>query len=353
MLAQGPTQTGNDDVRIAQISTLSTPVRRDLADSIEHLVWLLTRGLIDLGHEVTVFAAGNSETDGELVAALPGGYNKRSEPWVPIDWQLCEWINLCHAVEQSSRFDILHSHAYLWGLPLQSLSRAPMVHTLHIAPQEDNVRLWSMWPDSHVTAISRDQWRQFTQFNPVATIYHGVDPDQFAFGSEPEDYVCYLGRFTEAKGPLDAIAAARDLGLRIILAGPDDAYYRQTVAPLVDGKSVQFIGYVGEAERSRLLGGARALLYPLWYQEPFGLVLAEAMMCGTPIAAMRIGSVPEIVDEDITGCSTADRGEFGDTVVRAMALDRVRVRQTAVTRFSADRMVREYADLYARLVKNG
>jgi glycosyltransferase involved in cell wall biosynthesis len=272
---------------------------------------------------------------------------------VPIDWQLCEWINLCHAVEQSERFDILHSHAYLWGLPLQSLSNALMVHTLHITPQEDNARLWSMWPDSYVTAISHDQWRPFAQFNPVATIYHGVDPNQFAFRKEPEDYVCYLGRFTEAKGPLDAIGAARDLGLRIILAGPDDAYYQQTVSPLVDGKSVQFIGYVGETERSRLLGGARALLYPIRYQEPFGLVLAEAMMCGTPIAAMRMGAVPEIVDEEVTGCSTADRGQFGNTVVRAMALDRTRVRRTAIARFSADRMVREYADLYARLVKSG
>ena len=139
-------------MRIAQVSTLASPVRRDQAASVEHLVWLLTRGLIELGHEVTVFASGNSRTDGELVATLPGTYGDEG---VPIDWQLCEWINLCRAVEQSGRFDVLHSHAYLWGLPLQPLSQAPMVHTLHIAPEEDSLRLWSMWPEARVTAISQ------------------------------------------------------------------------------------------------------------------------------------------------------------------------------------------------------
>ena len=336
-------------MRIAQISTLASPVRRDHASSVEHLVWLLTRGLIKLGHQVTLFASGNSQTNGALMAALPGSYGDEG---VPIDWQLCEWINLCCAIEQSERFDVLHSHAYLWGLPLQPLSQAPMVHTLHIAPEGNSVRLWSMWPETRVTAVSRDQWRPFPQFAPMATILHGVDPDQFTFRAKPGDYVCYLGRFTGAKGPLDAIAAARELDLRIILAGPDDAYYRQNIAPLVDGNMVEFIGYVGEVERSRLLGGARALLYPIHYQEPFGLVLVEAMMCGTPIAAMRLGAVPEIVDEDVTGCTTGNRAEFCQTVLRAMALDRAQVRRTAIARFSADRMVREYAELYTRVINN-
>jgi glycosyltransferase involved in cell wall biosynthesis len=336
-------------LRIAQISTLASPVRRDRASSVEHLVWLLTRGLVELGHEVTVFASGNSQTDGELIAALPASYG---EEGVPIDWQICEWINLCCAIEQSDRFDVLHSHAYLWGLPLQQLSRAPMVHTLHITPQEDNVRLWSMWPETRVTAISHCQWNQFPQFAPIATIYHGVDPQQFSFRAKPDDYVCYLGRFTDAKGPLDAIAAARELDLRIVLAGPDDEYYRRCIAPLVDGTKVEFIGYVGETERSRLLSGARALLYPIRYQEPFGLVLIEAMMCGTPIAAMRLGAVPEIVDENVTGCTTADEAEFCQTVLRAVALDRSIVRRTAIARFSAERMVKSYAELYTRVIEN-
>ena len=118
-------------MRIAQVATLSTPVRREGSDSIESLVWLLSRELIDMGHEVTVFACAGSEPPGELVATLPGPYARDGSPG---NWQLCEWINLCRAVEQSGRFDVLHSHAYLWGLPLEGLSRAPLVHTLHVSP---------------------------------------------------------------------------------------------------------------------------------------------------------------------------------------------------------------------------
>src|SRR5215831_15407821 len=121
-------------MRIAQISTLNTPVRQD-SDSVESLVWLLTRELTGLGHEVTVFAAAGSNTIGELVATLPGPYASSGSPG---DWRLCEWINLCRAIEQSPRFDVLHSHANLWGLPLQSLSRAPMVHTMHLCPYQDD-----------------------------------------------------------------------------------------------------------------------------------------------------------------------------------------------------------------------
>src|SRR5437879_5843625 len=135
-------------MRIAQVSTVGTPVRREGSDSIESLVWLLTRELTRMGHEVTVFAAAGSETCGELVAALPGPYGTGGSP---DDWQLCKWINLCRAVEQSGRFDVLHSHVYLWGLPLQVLARAPMLHTLHVCPYEEEARLRRLVPDAAVT----------------------------------------------------------------------------------------------------------------------------------------------------------------------------------------------------------
>src|SRR5215831_11416500 len=158
-------------MRIAQVSTLATPVRRERSDSIEYLVWLLSRELTRLGHEVTVFAAAGSEVSGELVATLPGPYGTGGSP---DDWQLCEWVNLCRAVEQSGRFDILHSHAYLWGIPLQPFSRAPLIHTSHIVPDEDSARLWAAAPQSSVTAISRHQWSAFPDLKPAAIIPHGV-----------------------------------------------------------------------------------------------------------------------------------------------------------------------------------
>jgi glycosyltransferase involved in cell wall biosynthesis len=334
-------------MRIAQIATVSAPVRATNSGSIECLVWLLTRELIQLGHEVTVFAAAGSETHGELVATLPGPYGSDG---APDDWQLCEWINLCRAVEESARFDVLHSHAYLWGMPLQCLSRAPLVHTYHIWPHENEARLWSMAPDACVTALSDYQWCDFPELRPAATIYHGVDPAQFTFRAEPDDYVCYLGRFTWGKGPTVAIGAARALGLRLLLAGPCDDYYREHVAPLVDGRAVEYVGEVGIAERDKLLGGAHALLYPVQYPEPFGLVLAEAMMCGTPAAAINLGAVAEVVDEGVTGCCAPSAEEFPRAVLDSLSLDRRQVRARAEARFSAQRMALEYAQVYHRLV---
>jgi glycosyltransferase involved in cell wall biosynthesis len=337
-------------MRIAQVSTLSTPVRREGSDSIESLVWLLSRELTALGHEVTVFACAGSEPHGELVATLPGPYARDGSPG---DWHVCEWINLCRAVEQSGRFDVLHSHAYLWGLPLQGLSRAPMVHTLHVSPYEDEARLWSLVPGACVTAISHHQWSAYPELRPAAVIPHGVDPGQFTFLAAPEDYVCFLGRFIPGKGPVEAITAARALGVRLLLAGARNDYFHEHVEPLVDGRSVEYVGFVRGPERDRLLGRARALLYPVQAPEPFGLVQVEAMMCGTPVVALALGAAPEIIDAGLTGYTAASAGEFVARVPRAFALDRRRVRARAEERFSARRMAEQYAALYDRRAPEG
>jgi glycosyltransferase involved in cell wall biosynthesis len=220
---------------------------------------------------------------------------------------------------------------------------------LHTWPHKVDAQLWSLVPDACVTAISHCQWQRYPHLHPAAVIPHGVDSSQFTFRPHPQDYLCYLGRFTWGKGPTEAIAAARELGLRLLLAGPADEYYREQVEPLVDGKRVEHIGWVGGADRDRFLGNARALLYPIQEPEPFGLVLAEAMMCGTPVAAMRLGAVPEVVDEGITGYSAASAEDYPETVRKALALDRRRVRDHAAQRFSAERMARQYAEVYRQL----
>jgi glycosyltransferase involved in cell wall biosynthesis len=337
-------------MRVALISTLATPVRPRGTGSVEGLVWLLSRELTALGHGVTVFAAAGSDPCGELVATLPGQYATNG---APDDWHACEWVNLCRAVEESGRFDVLHSHAYLWGLPLERLSKAPMIHTLHILPDSDAARLWALRPGAFVTAISHDQWSGFPDRQPAAVIPHGVDESQFTFRPEPEDYVCFLGRFTPGKGPLAAIAAARQLGLRLRLAGPRNNYYEQRVAPLVDGRTVEYVGTVAGVNRDQFLGGARALLYPIAEPEPFGLVPVEAMMCGTPVAAVRLGAVPEVIEDGVTGACAGSADDFPAAVKRALDLDRRRVRERAAARFSGRRMAREYLDVYQRLVAGG
>lgn len=333
-------------MRIAQVSTLSAPVRRHSGGSVESLVWLLTRELARLGHEVTVFGTAGAEVDAQSVATLPGPYGA---PGSLDDWQLCEWVNLCRAVERSDEFDLLHSHAYLWGIPLQSLSKAPMLHTMHIVPDDNHARLWAMQPGSSVTAISKHQWSAYPQLKPVATIPHGIDLVDFTFRAIPDDYICYLGRFVSGKGPKQAIAAARALGVRLLMAGPSNPYFREQVQPLIDGKQVEYVGAVNGAERDKLLGGARALIYPIQYPEAFGLVLLEAMLCGTPIAAMRLGAVPEIIDEGVTGYSVDSLDQFNDAIIKCFSLDRTRVRQVAEARFSPERMARDYLRVYEQL----
>lgn len=335
-------------MKIAQISTVSAPVGPASWGSVEAHVWLLARELTKLGHEVTVFGIEGSETTGELAVTLPGPYGA---PGSPDDWQLCEWINLGRAMEEAPRFDVLHSHAYLWGLPWHRVSAAPMAHTLHIVPDENSARLRELWPDACVTAVSHHQWSEYPQHPPSAVIPHGLDREQFTFREQPEDYVCYLGRFVSGKGPLHAIETARRLGLRLLLAGPENPYFREKIKPLVDGRNVEYVGCVRGADRDRLLGGARALLYPIQYPESFGLVLAEAMLCGTPVAATHLGAVPEVVDPEMTGCLAACMDEFPNAVRRALELNRRHIRQHAERRFSAETMAQGYLRVYQQLSK--
>jgi glycosyltransferase involved in cell wall biosynthesis len=225
-----------------------------------------------------------------------------------------------------------------------------MVHTTHIVPDENSARLWALSPGACVTAISRHQWSAHPELKPAAVIPHGVETSEFTFRAKAEDYVCYLGRFTSGKGPIQAIEAARALGLRLLMAGPESKYFCEQVKPLIDGRTVEYVGFVSGPERDRLLGGAKALLYPIQYPEAFGLVLVEAMLCGTPVAAMRLGAVPEIVEDGIGGCTAATRDEFLPALARCLTLDRAKVRQTAERRFSAGRMARDYVRVYEQAI---
>ena len=333
-------------MRIGLVSTLSTVVGPDGKGATEQIVSILARELTRRGHEVTVFALAGSAVDGELIATLPNVCGRGGSP---SDWQFCEWINLARALELSDRFDILHSHAYLYGLPLEQLARAPMIHTLHVQPQPDAKFLLSLYPKARITALSEFQWSAFPSFRPTAIIYHGVDRSQFTFNDQPDDYVCFLGRFVPNKGALQAIETARAMGLRLLLAGPRNDYFDKRIAPLVDGRSVEYIGPVTGVERDQLLGRARALLYPIQCPEPFGMVMVEAMMCGTPVAAVGLGAVPEIIDDGITGFYARRMEDFPQVVRMALSLNRRLVRERTVTRFSAERMASEYEQVYKQI----
>ena len=317
--------------------------------SVELMTWLLTEGLVRRGVDVTLFATANSRTSATLSGTFPEGYVENPDMW---PWELYEMLNLSAAVERAKDFDLIHFQAayYPMSLAFARLSPTPIVQTLHHAPSEGEVALWKRYPEAPFIAISSEQARLLSGLRIVGTVLHGIDTDNFAFRADPEDYVLFLGRFTAGKGVLQAIEAAERAGVKIVLAAPEDDYYHEHVKPHVNGTTTVYAGEVGHADKVRVLGGARALLYPVQAGEPFGLVLAEAMACGTPIAALDRGAVREVVDDGVTGRIFQDLDALVDGLPEVYALDRRRVHERAVARFGIDRMVDEYIQVYERVV---
>jgi glycosyltransferase involved in cell wall biosynthesis len=337
-------------LRIAHIAPVATTSPPPKSGSVETMTSLLTEGLVARGHDVTLFATGDSRTTAKLAAIYPHGYWHDQNMW---PWELYEMLNLAAAVERASEFDIIHYEAayYPMSLAFARLSPTPIVQTLHHSPGAAEVKLWSRYPEAPFVAISNEQARLLAGLNIVETVLHGIDTTNFTFREKPDDYLLFLGRFTEGKGVLQAIEIAKRVGMRLILAAAEDDYYREMVAPHVDGRHIVYFGEANFEAKVQLYGGARALLYPIQSREPFGLVLAEAMACGTPVAALDKGAVREVVDDGVTGIVFEDLEQMANDLPRVFDLDRRRVRERAVARFGAERMVDEYLKVYSRLVE--
>lgn len=335
-------------LRVALVAPVAQPVPPPRSGSIEAVTDLLARGLVARGHDVTLFATGSSRTPAALHATFAEGYHANTSLW---PWELCELFNLAAAVERGTDFDVVHAQAEYapLGLAFARLASAPLVHTVHHWPSDAEVALWSRYGDAPFVAVSRAQARRLRGLTVAGVVHHAVDTDTLPFRADPDDYLLFLGRFTPGKGVLAAIDAARRAGRRLLLAAAENAYYRESVAPLVDGRQVVFRGEVGPDGRAALLGGAQALLYPGQADEPFGLVLAEAMACGTPVAALDRGAVPELVDDGVTGGVFASLDDLVAGLPRVAALDRARVRARAIERFAPDRMVAGYVEIYSAL----
>lgn len=336
-------------LRIAHVAPMATSVPPPRSGSVQTMTSLLTEGLVARGHDVTLFAPGDSTTAARLHALSPHGYWHDPTMW---PWEMYELLNISAAIERAAQFDVIHYEAgyYPMSMAFTRISPTPVSQTIHHAPSEAEVSLWRQYPDAPFIAISAEQARRLSGLNVVAIVPHGIDTDHFAFSATPDDYVLFLGRFTPGKGPVQAIEIARKAGLRLLLAAADEQYYREAVAPHVDGTQVVYVGELDFDAKVRLYGGARALLYPVQSAEPFGLVLAEAMACGTPVAALDRGAVREIVDDGVTGGIFADETAMAAGLDEVMRLDRRRVRERAVERFGVMPMVDGYVRAFRAIV---
>jgi glycosyltransferase involved in cell wall biosynthesis len=336
-------------LRIAHVGPVATSIPPPKSGSVESMTSLLTEGLVARGHDVTLFATAESITSARLHATFPRGYWQDASLW---PWELCEMFNLAAAVERAAQFDIIHYEAmyYPMSLAFSRLSNRPIVQTVHHAPSQAEIALWCRYPDAPFIAISDEQAGLLVGMNVVATVPHAIDIDRFVFRETPDDYLLFLGRFTEGKGVAQAIEVARRVGMKLLLIAAANDYYRTHIAPLVDGSQIVYFGEADHATKVRLYGGARALLYPVQAREPFGLVLAESMACGTPVAALDRGAVGEIVDQGVTGYVFESLEAMIDGLPRVLALDRRRVRERAVSKFCVLRMVDGYVNAYRRVI---
>jgi glycosyltransferase involved in cell wall biosynthesis len=322
----------------------------------ERVVAHLCDALVDQGHEVTLFASGDAHTRATLVAARQ--QSLRLDP-APLKSDLASHLSMLQEVRRrADDFDVLHFHIDLLHFPFFEDMAQRTLTTLHgRLDLTDLSEAYRRWPQYPLASISYDQRKPLPDANWLATVQHGVDACAYEFSSQPRSgYLAFLGRISPEKRPDRAIAIARAAGVPLRIAAKvdnaDRAYFETQIRPLLDDPLVEFIGEIGDADKSRFLGDARALLFPIDWPEPFGLVMIEAMACGTPVIAWRCGSVPEIIEHGVTGFIVDDFAQAVDAVARVRALDRAAIRRAFDERFTSDAMARRYAALYWQLARN-
>jgi len=313
----------------------------------EQFVSLLTEGLVARGIDVTLFATADSVTSAHLVGTAPTGYSE--DP--ALDTKVWEGLHISAVFERAEEFDLIHNSFDFLPLTYSGLVDTPIVTTVHGFSSERIVPVYHKYNDrGYYVAISEAD--RHPKLDYLATIHHGIDMSAFAVHPEPGDYLLFFGRIHPDKGTAEAIEVAEQAGVPLTIAGiiQDDAYFDRFVKPRVDGQKVSYIGPVGPEGRGELLGGARALLHLISFDEPFGFSVVEAMACGTPVIAHPRGSMPEIVRDGENGYLVNSIGEAVAAVPAAEGIDRIAVRKSVEGQFDANRMVDEYLAVYHRVV---
>jgi len=340
-------------MKIAQVAPLFESVPPQYYGGTERIVSYLTEELVRQGHQVTLFASGDSVTHARLIAACPRALRLDEQC---VDQMAHGIVQLDQVFRQAPAFDLLHFHIDYLHFPLSIRQRVPHVTTLHGRLDiPDLVPVYQTFPRMPVVSISDAQRAPFPWLPWQGTVYHGLPAELYTVQDTPGSYLAFLGRISPEKGVEQAIAIARQAGIPLkIVAKVDQAdreYFQSVVQPLLDHPLVEYLGEMGEGDKNTFLGHAYALLFPIEWPEPFGLVMIEALACGTPVIAYRHGSVPEVLEDGVTGWIVAGQDEAVQAIERVSTLSRTRCRQTFEARFSVTRMTQDYLRIYQQLLE--
>jgi glycosyltransferase involved in cell wall biosynthesis len=338
-------------MRIAQIAPLTESVPPRTYGGTERVVSYLTEELMAMGHDVTLFASGDSITSAKLEAVWPCAlrFDATLRDTIAPHMLLMEKV-----YQRAHEFDVLHCHLDYWPFSLLSRQPTPYLTTLHgRLDLPELMRIYDCFADVPLVSISDAQRHPLPRSNFIGTVYHGMPPDLLTPRVMPRAYLAFLGRICPEKSPDRAIRIARAAGMKLKIAAKvdrvDREYFETTIRPLIDGDQIEMIGEIGDAEKPDFLSGAKALLLPIDWPEPFGLVMIEAMACGTPTIAFPAGSVPEVIDHGVTGFIVRDERA---AVAAVSGLDRLSssaIRDRFEKRFTARRMAEDYVALYRRM----
>ncbi|MBL8555215.1 MAG: glycosyltransferase family 4 protein [Phenylobacterium sp.] len=339
-------------MRIAQVAPLYEAVPPRLYGGTERVVAHLTDALVRLGHEVTLFASAEAQTLGLLAPVRDQAI--RLDP-APLKSDLAAHLfQLAEVRRLADRFDVIHFHTDMIHFPMFEDMAQKTLTTLHgRLDLKDLPPVYRRWPQFPLISISDDQRKPLAFASWAATVHHGMCPDLYEFSPRSEGYLAFLGRISPEKRPDRAVAIAEAAGRPLCIAAKvddaDRAYFEDRIEPLLARPHVNYVGEIGDREKSAFLGGADALLFPIDWPEPFGLVMVEAMACGTPVIAWDCGSAPEVVEPGLTGFIVRSEAEATEAVARARLLDRHAIRARFEERFSSLTMARRYVEIYERL----
>lgn len=339
-------------MKIAQVAPLYESVPPTAYGGTERVVSYLTEALVQMGHEVTLFASGDSVTSANLVAVVPRGL--RLDPAKP-DGLVWHTIMLDMVLKAAPSFDVIHFHSDVLHLPLVGRCPTPCLSTAHgRLDLPDLAPLFRRFPQQPMVSISASQRGPLPWLNWRATIHHGLPLGLYSFHPRPQDYFAFVGRISPEKRLDRAIEIAKACGTPLRVAAKvdpaDRAYFSSTIEPLLNDPLVTYHGEIGDAGKDDLIGNARVLLMPIDWPEPFGLVMVEALACGTPVIAYRNGAVPEILEDGVTGFVVDNQRQAIEAARNIGRIDRERCRQTFERRFSARVMARAYVDVYRELI---